>query len=366
METDVVHTITALVEGVQGPLVVLIVASLVFLALSIGFAAVAIVGHLWAKARTRVQDRQEKTWRNGVLAVLAGARSPRSLTSAIDPADGEDFLSFLVPYATTVEGEEAERLRALAGPFMSSVRRQLKSKRALMRAQAVQRIGILGGAEHLEALRDALNDPSDRVVEMAVRRLAVLGGAEEADRILGVLGRLEHVDRRQVSSALVKLGDDAAPTLRSALADEERPTFVRVCCAETLRWLGDGAAASVAARLLREARPWSDDTDAELVASLLRLLRRVGRTVHADLVRSFCRAPVAFVRIHAARALGQLGTDADEALLVSLVWEDDSRWVALSAARSLLDLGRTGSLRDLRATDHARASLAMDLLPASA
>jgi HEAT repeat protein len=169
------------------------------------------------------------------------------------------------------------------------------------------------------------------------------------------------VDRVQLVSALVEVGAEAAPFFREELRNEERTPFERIVCAETLRWLGDEEAISVAVPLLR-----TSGIDPELTAALLRLLRRVGSAAHAAAVRPHCHADVPFVRIHATRALGQLGEEDDGALLADRVQNDPSRWVALSAAQSLADLGRTDQLRRLSESGEDRSSIAADLLPAEA
>ncbi len=346
-------------------LLVLILASAGLAVLALGFGLVAVGGHFWRRLRGRQRAARTEAWRTQLLEVLSGERPPRSLVDHVSKTHRDAFLQFLLPYATTIRGPVAKRMQAIARPFMPRLRRKLRSRWPLVRAQAAQWIGLLGEPAQAGALRDALDDPSGRVVEIAFRRLAQLGGPADTERLLARLDRLAHVDRRRISSALVELGDDAAPALRSAAADETRSPFVRVCCAEALRWLGDTAAAPVAARLLQEADSAPNAPPAEVIASLLRLLRAVGQEPHRSIVRRFCRSPVPFVRIHAARALGQLGTAADEDVLGTLVDEDESRWVALSAAQSLLDLGQTAPLRRLYSRDHGRSELASNFLPAS-
>ncbi len=347
-------------------LTVLIWATLILTALSLVFAVVALGLHLWSRRQARTERARRTAWREGLLDVLAGERSPDAFAESVSRAQRTAFLSFLVPYATTVRGEALRQIRAVAAPFLDAVADTLTARWPLVRAQAVQRLGLLGGDAYADALRERLDDPSGRVVGMALRRLAQLGHPEDAERLLGVLDRLQNMDRRQVTSALLELGEDAAPTFRAALADDERSTFVRVCAAETLRWLGDSDAAAGAARLLRDAPDASSAPEPELVAGLLRLIRRVGQSRHVDEVRPYLASEVPFVRIHAARALGRLGDRAEEPLLAALVRGDDSRWVALSAAKSLLELGRPGPLHRIRQSDHPRAALASDVLPAPA
>ena len=332
--------------------------------LSIAFAAVALGMHLRTRWQEQRRQRLHQTWRNALLAVLAGEQPPQELIDQVQADCHADFLSFLIPYATTVRGEAREQIRTVARPFLETAKEQLSDSRSLVRAQAVQRIGLLGGARYADALRSCLDDPSPQVVAMAARRLAKVGDAAETDLILNSIGRIDDMDRRQITSALVELGDEAAPAFRAALADSSRSPFVRVCCAETLRWLSDSSSASVAERLLRSNSSADGTLDPELTASLLRLLRRVGRAQHASAVRPYLSSTESFIRIHAARALGQLGGPEDEDALAALFRSDESQWVALSAARGLIELGHTTLLQRLRASDHSRSALANDVLPA--
>ena len=353
-----ISTLRSLVEGVPDLLTIVIGATAGFTILALGAALVALVLHFRHQRRARQAREREQVWRPLLLDGLAGDGSPEALVEKVSATHRAAFLSFLVPYATAIEGADEQFIRAVAGPFLGPVRASLSSRRPMERAQAVRRLGLLGGSTYTADLREAITDPSHVVAQTALGWLARRGQPEDARLILNQLNRLSGADRRQVSSALVELGEAAAPIFRTALADPTRSIFVRVVCAETLRWLGDGASADLAASLLD-----GEDLNPELAAGLLRLLRRVGRRTHAPIIRQYCDAPVPFVRIHAARALGQIGTSDDEALLASLVQTDEARWVALSAARSLMELDRPGAIRQLRDSTHPRASLAQGVLP---
>jgi len=351
----------ALFEGEPTSLLVVIVATGVFTVLALLAAVVAMSLHLRRRFWARWVRRREAKWRPLMLDGLSGEASPRALVDLVAARERDAFLSFLIPYATAIEGEDEQFIRAVARPFLKSVRASLSSNWPMERAQALRRLGLLGGSMFTDALRDALGDPSLIVKLTALRWLARRGEPEDARVILNRLNRLSKVDRRQVSSALVESGEEAAPIFREGLMDDSRSVFVRVVCAETLRWLGDGASADVAASMLETGR-----LDPELAAGLLRLLRRIGRRPHARIARRYCEAGVAFVRIHAARALGQIGAPDDEALLATLVQSDEARWVALSAARSLIELDRPRAIQHLRGSDHPRASLAQGVLPRTA
>jgi HEAT repeat protein len=331
------------------------------LLLSVGLAVFSLGSHVWSWYQGWVWKQRKEDWNEQVLDVLGGDLAPRALTDQIQMRHLNSFLEVLTPYATTVEGPEKRLIQALADPFLRQVKAKLASRRPLVRAQAVQRLGLLGGPKQAVPLREMLDDPSDRVVARTFHALTRVGGAEDTERLLNCLPVLSHVDRRHISSSLVRLGEGAAPTLRATMADEKQGGFVRVCCAETLRMLSNTGAVAAAAFLLDDVNFRVRCKTPEFTASLLRLLMQLGKDVHGPLIRAYCHAPDARIRLHAARALGQVGSSEDEVLLGSLVHADPSQWVAISAARSLITLGATAPLRKLRTLDHARAQLASDL-----
>lgn len=361
MWTDYFHPFEAL-SPASDLIATLILASGGLFLLSVGLAAFALGSHAWSWYQRRVWRERKENWEAQVVTVLGGDRSPRALTDQVQKGHFDSFLEVLTRYATTVTGPEERLIQALADPFLQQVKANLSSRRPLVRAQAVQRLGLLGGARHAEPLQTMLDDPSDRVVGRAFHALARVGGPENTERLLDCLTRLGHVDRRHIGSSLVRLGEGAAPALRTAMADEDRDDFVRICCAEALRELGDTTAVAAAAFLLDDVNFRVMCKTPDLAAALLRLLMHLGKGVHGPLIRAYCHAPDPTVRLHATQALGKLGSSEDEILLGALVHADDSRWVAVTAARSLIQLGATTPLRRLRTLDHPRAQLASDFL----
>ncbi len=345
----------------SGVLWALIIASGVLTILSLTLVITAVVAHLLSKRRTQTRQRDLERWQQTLLDILAGDTPPETLSDQVEASQRRRFLSFLVAYATTVKGRALTRIRAVARPFLSITKKNLHAGSRMVRAQTVRQIGLLGGEDYAPVLDEALDDRSDFVSFIAFQHLAKWVGPDEAPRLLDTVPHLSRVDRVQLVSALAEIGEEAVPFFRKELRNEDRTSFERVVCAETLRWLGDGDAAPAAVDLLK-----TSDNDPELTAALLRLLSRVGSTQHAVVVRSHCRSDVSFVRIQATRALGQLGGEKDVACLTDRIRNDPSRWVALSAAQSLAELGRTEQLRHLSDRGDDRASIAADLLPANA
>ncbi len=325
----------------------------VFIVMALILALVAVVTHARAESRKRVRRKMEEKWKGLLLDVLADDKDPQDLVDQVPESKKRIFLEFLVPYAVTFEGRAQELLVHLAKPFLIHLEGDLEKRDPGTRARTLQLFGLLGDASCWGLLRKSLDDPSQTVAYTGFKWLARRGPPRAATPLLEHLHRFSGFSVNRISSTLVHLGTEAAPVLRSYLSDETQTPFVRVVCAETLRWIGDAQSAPVAAQLLvYEPHP-------ELTAALLRLLRRVGQPEHAPLVRSYCNDDVDFVRIHAARALGQIGNPQDDRkLLRNLVMDTRSRWTAINAARSLKELDQTRPLHYLSRTNHEHASLA--------
>lgn len=342
------------------PFQLMIGATMGLVVLAMLFALIAFSVHVYTKHRDDRRQDLVSHWKGRLMEVLAEDAPPQALIDEIDPARERQFLTFLVPYAVMTTGRSQELLTRLATPFVLRFEEDLASRRAGHRARALQHFGLLGDASCRGLLRRHLNDSAPLVRYTAFRWLARRGIPQDTELLLRHLDRLSNVAVNQLSSALVHLGEAAAPVLRSYLQDEAQTTFVRVVCAETLRWMGDGEGAPIAVQLLACEPP------SELAAALLRLIRRIGRPEHAPLVRSYCTGEESFVSIHAARALGQIGDpDHDRKLLRRLVINTDSRWIALNAAKSLTELGQTTPLHHISHSSHERASLAKSVLEES-
>ena len=356
-----------LLHSAPTPLLILMGIALALLLMTGAAALAALAIHGLDKWRDRRRRREEATWRPRLHEVLTGDAPPSALLDHVPPLRYDAFLSFLTPYAETIEGDTRSRLHALARPFLPVVRTQARSGPPMRRAQALRRLSLFDGSRCAPLLRTLLreDDPSPLILRSAMRELGQVGTAADAALILDNLDRLANTDRRQLSSILYELGEKAAPPLRHALANEpltsrRRSSFVRVVCAEALRWLADAPSGPIAAALLRASPP----PDPEVTASLLRLLRRVGRDRHAAAVRPFCRSETSFVRIHAARALGRLGTGADVPLLHTMR-HDDNRWVALSATNALAELETSDRLSRPQDPDPPRTSVTPALMPST-
>lgn len=294
-------------------------------------------------------------WRPLLLEVLEGDRAPEALGRRIDAGARGAFLEMLMQYAFVLRGAARDRLRDLAAPHMPMIERQLQDRDPFRRARAVHTIGVLGPRDRGALLVRAVADPSPMVAMTAAGILARTGDPAFAGPILASLDRFTQWGTLLVASMLATLGPGVGPALRRTFANPLRATSVRVAAAEALWRMSDLQAAATAATLLQTS--WSRE---ELVAAL-RLLQRVGRPEHAALVRPYCASPEYLLRLHAVGALATLGDEGDVAL-VRAALDDASQWVALRAARALLEMGARDVLAAVAAEGHPLGDLARQLL----
>jgi HEAT repeat protein len=325
------------------------------LSIAIGFAVRVF---LLRMKNERVADHWhqiERTWEPVVLDVIAGDRDLTAFWSIVEPRDARFAVNYLQRFCRQLVGVERERLRDMAHPYLRDFANLARHRDPHRRAWAVQTLGDLGLADHLDTIKAALDDPSPLVAMVAARALARPAHPEHLPLVLDRLQRFTSWSPNFLASMLAMVGTDAAPTLRAVLEDARRTSEVRVVATTALMYLRDLPSADAAARQLEES------SDRELRAAALRLLGRVGGAGQRAAVRPLLTASDPVLRATAAAALGNMG-DAEDLERLQSVCEDDSRWVALHAARALRDAGQTETLQRLASSGRARATLAMQVL----
>ncbi len=303
--------------------------------------------------------RLEAAWTPLMVEVLAGDRAPRELAAAVAPADQLLFVDFLVRFARRLRGAELEIVVGLGRPALPHVARRLASRSAERRARAVQTLSLLGAGAYGPDLVRALDDPSALVALVAARALAGRRDPAYAAPILAHLPRFAHWSPRYVASMLAALGPEAAPALRTMLADPGQPARIRAVTADALRLLRDLPAAEPAAAALTAT------TDRDVLAACLRLLAALGRAEHLEPVRPLLGSRDDVVRGAAILAVAQLG-GAGEAAALRRAVEDPSPWVAMEAARGLRRIGATAMLAELAASGRPQAVVARQVLAEAA
>jgi HEAT repeat protein len=329
------------------------IAALVVLAFAFGAYTI------YLRIRT---DRRERRWRvltakweEPILLAVEDPDQVQVLHDLVAPSERLHFVRFILEYSRRVRGEERQILRELAAPYLAPIADRLDSPFSEIRTRAVQTLGTLGLPRYAPRLIDALDDPSPLVAMVAAWSLCLEQNPEYAPAVLRHVERFQFWSRTFVASLLASLGPGAAPVLRTTLRDGRTPPWVRAATAEALRTLDDFDAGDAAAEVVAR------EHDPELVAAAMRLLTRVGRPEHAEIIRARCASPDYSLRASAIAALGVLGSGDDHPRLLGAM-SDPSPWVAIQAARGLVAAGGTALLEDLRDSDHPRSLLAAQVL----
>ena len=312
---------------------------------------------------------------------IQAAWMPRILSLVVAPVDSDDafpnaatllrdvralsekkqraLLELIVRFAFIVTGSAQSRLCRLAEPALPAAQALLKRRDPALRALGVHIIGRLGLGDNEQLVLTALSDPSPVVSKTAARALARSGRCDYVEPILKTAERLTNWGTSEIVSVLQEIGPAAQPILRDVFANRNRSAAIRVICAETLRWLNDLTAAAAAVEILRH------ESDCELLAASLRLLRRVGTTEHTPAARHLCRSHDPVVRLNAIATLAATTSDSnsDDVGLLGTALADPSSWVAIRAARGLRELDRPEPLQNMLALNHQRANLVRDVWP---
>lgn len=239
---------------------------------------------------------------------------------------------------SAMRGEATRPLvaRARATALHDIALRLLDSRRADDRLNAVAAVGTLGLPSSLPALE-----------RFARRSGASITLRSEAARSML---RLHAVRTLPVVLELLRTQPDWHPALIASVLDEADPDAVALGLvneAASAEWRGEF---DVAARFLRVltavasdaclpgVRNLLDNSDTpDIQAACIHVLGHFADRRDARNIRRYLHSPIWFVRVHAASALGAVGTADDEPALVALL-DDREWWVRQRAAEALARL----------------------------
>lgn len=301
-------------------------------------------------------ERLERRWESKILQVLSAEIAPSELRDLVAPDEELYLVDLVLRYARRIRGAERAKLRQLVMPYLDEVAHRARGADPERRARAVQTLGELGLPTYDDTVVAALDDRSPLVAMIAARALARKETPQYADAVLQRLHRFTSWRPNFLASVLSSMGPEISPILRRTLGDTSIDAQVRAIAATALRHLHDLDSGPVAVRVLETEK------QRDLLASALRLLGTVGGPRDLVIVRRMMESSDFVVRATGATALGTLGEPGDLARLREIAVEDESHWVAISAARALRLAGDVNVLRELATSGHERASVAVQVL----
>jgi HEAT repeat protein len=319
-------------------LLVVVAALLFMLLVTLAFALAATLLRLANNRKARRWGRLEGKWEALLPEVVAGLRAPAELLARVHPRERLYFVDFLYKQALQAGAAQRQALGRLAAPFLAPLAGRTEGGDAERRARALQTLALLAPAPHAPLLLRALADPAPLVAMIAARHLAASRQPAHVDAVLDTLHRFTEWSPKFMTSLLTSMGPAAAPRIRQRAADPALTPAERGIALDALGRLGDGDALPLAAALLAR------ETDADVLAAALRLVRAVGGAADLEPVRRLAAHEDFAVRGHAIAALGQLG-DATDVPRLKAGLRDASPWVVLHAARGLRLHGELNFLR---------------------
>jgi HEAT repeat protein len=263
-----------------------------------------------------------------------------------------DMFDRVLRYGTESPGAEQERRERLrralrqcetsaAGEFTAALARLVRvtGVNRLLRAQAVQVLGLLASNASLTALTDLLLEP-DPIVREALQRGFHLAGAEAVTPLLDMMARhaaTETIHRRALEALIAVDGPAVMPIL--ARITDPQPA-VRMAAIEALGALRDRRALEPLLAALR-------DPDANVRLTATRALGKLGDPKAQEPLLQLLQAPGEEQRVAAVEALGALRDDRALKPLIKLLDDKQSR-VRAAAAEALGHIGDTRAVAPLR------------------
>ncbi|HKY32818.1 MAG TPA: HEAT repeat domain-containing protein [Candidatus Polarisedimenticolia bacterium] len=323
--------------------------------------AIILIGKAWRELRERSLRRRRLVLEPGFFRYVVGQGPiesflPRPLRR------GEQILveQIFFDLGRVVKGSVHERAREAFERlgFVDRAVARLRSRRWWTRAEAAEKLGLMGSPKATAALVQAMHDPA---AEVRVRAARALGNIKTSQALRPLVRALVDPGRWsaiRVAGILIGAGDDAVEIL--LLEFPSMPLHARIAAVDIF-----GRIRSLKAiPLLRELLV-SDEADLRARAAFA--LGSIGDPSAAPaLVQSLSDRSWA-VRAMAAKALGRLREEASIPHLCQAL-ADVQWWVRANAAEALKNKGEIGMkalLGMLDATDAYAAQQAVQMLQES-
>lgn len=233
-----------------------------------------------------------------------------------------------------VKGEVHERARQAFETlgFVDTYLVKLESRRWWTRAEAAEKLGLMGSAKATAALIEHMNDP---VPEVRVRAARALGNIRTSEALRPLIQALRDPARWsaiRVAGILIGAGDEAVDILLQEF--ERLPLHARIAAIEIFDRIRSLKATELIRSLLHDREP-------DVRARAAHALGSIGDPNAAGPLIEMLRDRAWAVRAMAAKALGRLKEEGSiDALCQALA--DPQWWVRANAAEALKNKGEPG------------------------
>ncbi|MGH9866555.1 MAG: HEAT repeat domain-containing protein [Candidatus Polarisedimenticolia bacterium] len=322
---------------------------------------IIVLGKAWREAVERRQRRRRAELEPALFKYVIGnepitAHLPRGLGTA----DHEVVEQIFFDLGRVVKGAVQDRARDAFETlgFVDHYHGRLRSRRWWARAEAAEKLGLMGSAKATGGLVEAMSDPMSEVRVRAARALGSIGTTEALAPLVRALRDPGRWSAIRVGGILIGAGDEAVEILLKDFPT--MPRDARISAIDIFGRIRSLKAIPLLSSLLRSA-------DADERARAAFSLGSVGDPGCAPALMEALRDPSWAVRAMAARALGRLKAEGSISALCAAL-SDPEWWVRANAAEALKnkgDMGRRALLEMLDGSDTFASQQAVQMLQES-
>jgi len=313
---------------------------LLWATLAVGALVVALILtsaliQAWSDRINRRRIACFKAWEEALPEYLYQMKPLEEAFGTISARDLAFFRAFLLRYRSTLGGEDRRRLRALYHGLGldAGLPLRLRHSKAVVRAQAALEVETYDCRDLLGPVAGLLEDGKPFVAFSAARTLARLQSSAHMPGVFAWALRQEDYQQDRILELLEDFGPELLRWIESTTPAENDAAIWRFY-ALLAAGLRDDMALPTLIRLL--GRP-----GIEVQAAALRALGALGDLSVWEHIRPFFAAEAPPLRLHAARAAGNLGQLLAMDELVAIL-EDPVYEVRREAGIALTSLGNPG------------------------
>jgi len=283
-------------------------------------------------------------------ALIAPLKSALArLSPKMQKVHREVLRGVLIDFGRDLAGEAAERLDYFFSSlgYVDDELAQLDDGNWWIRAQAARDLGILRARNATDRLRGALHDPHPDVRSQALQSLVLLSGVESLRTILRAVRNISGWNAVELSTIVMQFKEGAVPYLIDAIQSPDQS--VALFCIEMLAEIGFVSATEPLRSIAQ------DYPNINIRSKAVEALGRLGDERSEELLINLAQNPIPKLRLAAVQALGMTGSPDGIAVLAARAREGGVEELT-AAVRSLAKSGDRGvaELRTLTAEDPGR------------
>ncbi len=241
----------------------------------------------------------------------------------------------IIDFAKDVSGETSDRLVyfSYALAFVDEEIKSLQSRHWWVRAQAVHDLGLLRARRAITPITEALEDVHLDVRIQAMQSLVILGGVQSLRSILGRSKNISQWAAIELSIIVMTYKEDAILYLVEGLGSSDQS--VVLFCIEMLAEIGFVTAVEPLRKMA------SDYPNTVIRAKAVEALGRLGDERAEEMLIGLLKNPMPNLRLKAIEAIGKIGIPSAVPVLAERLREG-SLDEKILAARSIASTGPEG------------------------